>query len=511
MTRFVAHLPKVWSLWCCACMLGVACGQAFAYTQGNSECIWERGKAKIEACRRALKESPSERYLYLELAEGLEKERRFGEAVDAYNAALGRFPDDQEIIKRLEIAESYTRENQWITQREEGEGSTLSSGRVGQVPLKQKLLEINCMRRTGKVALQACDDALRGKPDSRELLERRSFLFAELKPSEPSEPETTATVAAANAPGAAASAPRDAADVIEKLQLLDALKGRGLLSAEEYENRRIALLDSEFGARRQTGPDDGSGEARPEGRKVSAQIDFGVYHALVIGMNDYTNFPKLETAVGDATTIGAALREDYGFDVTVLTNASRYQILKTLGGYRDRLTDRDNLLIYYGGHGYLDKRVDRGYWLPVDAERGFNVNWISAADITDVLKAIEARHILIVADSCYSGTLTRSAGPLARPSRRLDVSLVERLRSKRSRTVLTSGGLEPVVDGGGEGHSIFARAFLDALAENDDVMEGTRLFAEIRKRVVLNADQTPEYADVRKAGHDGGDFLFVRR
>ena len=25
------------------------------------------------------------------------------------------------------------------------------------------------------------------------------------------------------------------------------------------------------------------------------------------------------------------------------------------------------------------------------------------------------------------------------------------------------------------------------------------------------ADQTPQYSDVRRAGHDGGDFLFVRR
>jgi len=29
--------------------------------------------------------------------------------------------------------------------------------------------------------------------------------------------------------------------------------------------------------------------------------------------------------------------------------------------------------------------------------------------------------------------------------------------------------------------------------------------------VMLKADQTPAYADVRKAGHEGGDFLFVRR
>jgi len=29
--------------------------------------------------------------------------------------------------------------------------------------------------------------------------------------------------------------------------------------------------------------------------------------------------------------------------------------------------------------------------------------------------------------------------------------------------------------------------------------------------VAVNSDQIPEYADLRKAGHDGGDFLFVRR
>jgi hypothetical protein len=42
-------------------------------------------------------------------------------------------------------------------------------------------------------------------------------------------------------------------------------------------------------------------------------------------------------------------------------------------------------------------------------------------------------------------------------------------------------------------------------------MEGAALFAGIRRSVVLNAAQTPEYGDIRFAGHDGGDFLFARR
>jgi len=49
------------------------------------------------------------------------------------------------------------------------------------------------------------------------------------------------------------------------------------------------------------------------------------------------------------------------------------------------------------------------------------------------------------------------------------------------------------------------------LKGNAAVMDGTTLFNEVRRPVMLSADQTPEYSDVRRAGHDGGDFLFVRR
>jgi hypothetical protein len=51
---------------------------------------------------------------------------------------------------------------------------------------------------------------------------------------------------------------------------------------------------------------------------------------------------------------------------------------------------------------------------------------------------------------------------------------------------------------------------LRALNENSSVVDGTTLFGAIRRRVMLQADQTPTYGDIRKAGHDDGDFLFVR-
>ena len=79
-----------------------------------------------------------------------------------------------------------------------------------------------------------------------------------------------------------------------------------------------------------------------------------------------------------------------------------------MGELRASLSYDTNLLIYYAGHGIVDPVTGRGYWLPVDAKQSNSVNWVSNDDITDMLKVIPAHHILVVADSCYSGTLVRA-------------------------------------------------------------------------------------------------------
>lgn len=237
-----------------------------------------------------------------------------------------------------------------------------------------------------------------------------------------------------------------------------------------------------------------------------ADIPFGRYHALVIGNNDYKQLPKLDMAVIDARAVADLLRQQYGFEVELQIDVTRNQVMASLAAFRKRLTGDDNLVIFYSGHGYYDEAADRGYWLPVDADRDNPANWVSNADITDMIKAMQARHVLIVADSCYSGTLTRG-GSIALH----DAGYIRRMVEKRGRTVLTSGGLEPVLDAGGAGHSVFARAFIEALTENVDVLDGQQLFARVREPVTANAEQTPEYGAIRFAGHDGGDFIFVRR
>lgn len=251
---------------------------------------------------------------------------------------------------------------------------------------------------------------------------------------------------------------------------------------------------------------------------VPDKADFGRYYALVIGNQNYERLPDLDTARADAQAVAEVLRSRYGFTVIPRYDANRYEILYILNELRNRLTPNDNLLIYYAGHGAIDQANDRGNWLPVDADPKNRANWISNVEITDILNAMQAKHVLVIADSCYSGTLTdTSVAELDADAPAKEQQTWQRkVYEKRSRTALTSGGLAPVLDGGGGGHSVFAKALLGVLSQNAGVLVGAHLGDEVAARVRYAAErqhfeQEPEYAPIKHAGHEAGDFLLVPR
>lgn len=247
-----------------------------------------------------------------------------------------------------------------------------------------------------------------------------------------------------------------------------------------------------------------------------ANLGAGSYYALVIGDDAFKFWPSIDNAVADARAVEEELRTHYGFKTTLLTNATREQILAAFNDLREKLTPNDNLLVYYAGHGQLVKQIDRGYWIPVDAQLNADTEWILNEQITDYLQIIPARHIIVIADSCYAGVLTRSSVEVPKsgldPNLRLDV--LRELSAKRVRTVMTSGGVQPVLDTGAGNHSVFADALLKVLRDNDEILEGNRLFDAVSPIVSsqsakLGYRQTPTYRAIVFAGHEGGDFLFV--
>jgi hypothetical protein len=239
--------------------------------------------------------------------------------------------------------------------------------------------------------------------------------------------------------------------------------------------------------------------------------DLGEYHALVIGNNEYADLENLGSAVNDARQIATVLSEQYGYQTRVLENASHLEIVQALADYQEQLGKLDNLMVYYAGHGLIDERQN-GYWIPTDASMTDKKTWIPNKVITEFMSSMQAKHVMVIADSCYSGTMSGSAiRPFPEDVEENDILFTSRVKA---RTVLTSGGLQPVLDSGGDGHSIFASALLDVLKENDGVMEGYRLYKALEQQVRLRSklsgiQQIPEYTAVKHAGHEGSEFYFL--
>jgi hypothetical protein len=153
----------------------------------------------------------------------------------------------------------------------------------------------------------------------------------------------------------------------------------------------------------------------------------------------------------------------------------------------------------------------------VDAAPGNTANWISNVDLSDLLNLMAVKHLLVVADSCYAATLTRSSAGRLEPTMTQEelARAVQTLANKRARMVLTSGGIEPVLDSTGGQHSVFAQIFLEILGSNDGVLLGRDLFQHLQLRVHAMAQrwavpQVPEYSPIKYGGHEGGDFFFLR-
>ena len=92
----------------------------------------------------------------------------------------------------------------------------------------------------------------------------------------------------------------------------------------------------------------------------SLNINYGDYYALIIGNNDYDYLPKLKTAINDANEISSILSSKYDFkEVILLENATRKEILVAMYDLK-KLSFKDNLFIYYAGHGEIDRQINEG-------------------------------------------------------------------------------------------------------------------------------------------------------
>lgn len=235
----------------------------------------------------------------------------------------------------------------------------------------------------------------------------------------------------------------------------------------------------------------------------------GEYWALIIGIDKYQHAPKLESAVKDAKGVRDVLRERYGFQkdrIIELFNeqATGPKIQNALYQLGRQAGKDDSVFIYYAGHGQYDEDGRLGWWVPVEAAPKDPGTFIMDSSVLSFVKGMKAKHVYLVADSCFSGTLfgTRALPPL-------NDKFFAHLYAKSSRWGLTSGGTEPVADQGKNGHSIFAYHLINLLKDNTDpYLVPSHIYDQLAPLITNNSDQTPRSEPLKGAGDEGGQFVF---
>jgi len=237
--------------------------------------------------------------------------------------------------------------------------------------------------------------------------------------------------------------------------------------------------------------------------------------AILIGIDNYPKWPRLEYAVRDAEGVGQALTGKFGFAperVITLKNeqATREGILAAFHGQLAHrgLQPNDRVFVFFAGHGAtrkLSSGRDLGYIVPFDADpNNLATDAIPMTEIQNIAESLPAKHALFVMDACYSGLgLTRGAA---------NASFLRDNARRLGRQMLTAGGTDQLVaDGGPNGHSVFTWTLLQGLGgkgdlNGDGLITATELAAYVAPAVSSVSRQTPAFGSL--PGSEGGDFVF---
>ena len=310
----------------------------------------------------------------------------------------------------------------------------------------------------------------------------------------------------------------NAVDQAEEIEALQALYEEAVVSRESLEEELDSMEIAYRGYSQATlAPPEILDEAVQ--RKIK-NTDAGRYFALIIGNQDYLFLDDLRSPLLDSRRLKNVLEKKYGFTTLLIENASEKAILNTINDFYSQITEKDNLLVFYAGHGEMSSqgisKKERGYWLPIDAKPDSISGWINNAVISDHLDRLKARSVLVIADSCYAGGLGAEKSPFlfGIGQRNIDEKALQLQLKRRARVVISSGGESPVLDGTPKHHSIFTGALVSALESNTGLLKDSQLFSQIainlnEKTTMVGKAQTPEMKPIREAGHEGGSFYFI--
>jgi hypothetical protein len=240
-------------------------------------------------------------------------------------------------------------------------------------------------------------------------------------------------------------------------------------------------------------------------------------YALLFAVDDYDHWDNLQNPINDISTIAIDLEAIYGFQVEVVKNPTKREVLQKLREYT-KLTylKDDQLFVMFAGHGYFDQLFNQGYLVCKDSKitDEERVTYISHNNLRGIIDNIPSKHIFLAMDACFGGTFD----PFIRSSahrgsfgiyEELDKNeYINRKLKFRTRKFLTSGGKEYVSDGRPGQHSPFTRKLLEAMRSYGGA-DGILTLTEI-KSYIEKINPEPRFGEFG-TDQPGSDFIFIVR
>jgi hypothetical protein len=239
-------------------------------------------------------------------------------------------------------------------------------------------------------------------------------------------------------------------------------------------------------------------------------------YALLIGVSRYDarKWAPLSRIPAELDQLSAVLTS-HGFRVTRLADRADSRTVK--GAIEKFINDHGyqpnaRLVVFFAGHGYTRRDGQMGYVVPSDAphpsddERGFLQAAIAMQQFDTWARTMEARHVMFIFDSCFSGSifLTRSgAAPDARP--------LSRILAEPARLFLTAGGSTDTVPADSVFTPLLVRGLRgEADTNRDGLITGTELGLWVQQQsIAFDSNQTPLFGKVRNPDLERGDIVFV--
>lgn len=237
----------------------------------------------------------------------------------------------------------------------------------------------------------------------------------------------------------------------------------------------------------------------------------GTKYALVVGTDNYQakDWKKLNNPVHDARAVADELSKSYGFEVQLLEDKPRDSIYKAIREYYTKAKPRDQLVIYFAGHGDADNELlDDGFIVCSDSkpveEDPMRNSYIPYDKIKKILNNIPAQQVLVLLDVCHGGTFDAQAFVAKGSDKKLGTynitnqNVMQLLKDKlplRTRKFLSSVGAEPAFDGQAGRHSPFANFLLQILRAKGRGSNGIITLKEIY--AVLESNSLNETATLK--------------